>query len=243
MVVIFVAGLRVAIQRNRELSQRLEQHGLALRERPDDPLRLQKIVRESNADALFERMWLASKIGRDITDRKRSEAQISVLAREAEHRAKNLLANVGAMVDLSQSDTTEGLKEAIKGRIEALASVHSLFAQTRWAGAELGSLVKQELSPYSRDAETRTRVHGPPVMLKPDVAQAIAVALHELATNATKYGAISVAPGQVRLEWMSNDAAQARLSGHHIGYWKEAVLDENLTLQWAPKRIFGVDAR
>jgi two-component sensor histidine kinase len=72
---------------------------------------------------------------------------------EAEHRAKNLLASVKAMVRLSQSDTRDGLKKAIEGRIEALANVHSLFVQSRWTGAELGSLVKQELSPYSRAGE------------------------------------------------------------------------------------------
>jgi two-component sensor histidine kinase len=143
----------------------------------------------------------ASKIVRDITDRKRSEAQISVLAREAEHRAKNLLANVKAMVHLSHSDTSEGLKKAIEGRIEALAKVHSLFAQSRWTGAELGSLVQQELSPYSRDRGTRTRIDGPPVMLNADLAQSVAVALHELATNAAKYGALSVEKGNVRVEW------------------------------------------
>jgi PAS domain S-box-containing protein len=143
----------------------------------------------------------ASTIARDITERKRSEAQISILGREAEHRAKNLLANVGAIVQLSQADTPDGLKEAIAGRIEALANVHSLFANSRWAGAELGSLVKQELSPYFHDREKRMQIDGPTVVLKPDVAQAMAVALHELATNAAKCGALSVAEGQVRVEW------------------------------------------
>jgi PAS domain S-box-containing protein len=107
-----------------------------------------------------------SRIARDITDRKRSEAQISVLAREAEHRAKNLLANVDAMVCLSNSDTADGLKETIRGRIRALANVHSLFVQSRWTGAELGSLVKQELSPYARPGEMRTLSIGPIVILK-----------------------------------------------------------------------------
>jgi two-component sensor histidine kinase len=109
------------------------------------------------------------------------------------------LANVAAMVQLSQADTPDGLKEAIQGRITALARVHSLFAKSHWAGAELDSLVKQELSPYSRDG--RTQIDGPSVMLKPDLAQAIVVTLHELATNAAKYGALSVARGQVRVEW------------------------------------------
>jgi PAS domain S-box-containing protein len=158
----------------------------------------------------------ASKIARNITDRKRSEAQMSVLAREAEHRAKNLLANVNAIVGLSQSDTPDGLKEAIAGRIGALASVHSLFAQSRWTGAELGTVVKQELAPYSRDGGMRTRIDGPTVMLKPDLAQAIAVALHELATNAAKYGALSEAKGQVRVEW--SRATDGRL----VLRWAEA---------------------
>jgi PAS domain S-box-containing protein len=158
----------------------------------------------------------ASKIARDITEHKRSEAQISVLAREAEHRAKNLLANVGAMVQLSQADTPDGLKKAIAGRIAALASVHSLFAQSRGTGAELGNLVKQELAPYSRDESMRTKIDGPTVVLKPDLAQAIAVALHEFATNAAKYGALSVPEGQVRVEW-SRPAG-----GHLVLRWSEA---------------------
>jgi PAS domain S-box-containing protein len=156
----------------------------------------------------------ASKIARDVTERKRSEAQISVLAREAEHRAKNLLANVGAMVQLSEADTPDGLKKAIAGRIAALASVHSLFAQSRGAGAELGSLAEQELAPYSRDE--RKRIDGPIVVLQPDLAQAIAVALHELATNAAKYGALSVPEGQVRVEWSRS------ADGRVVLRWTEA---------------------
>jgi PAS domain S-box-containing protein len=159
----------------------------------------------------------ASVIARDITERKRSEAQISVLAREAEHRAKNLLANVRAMVHLSEANTPDGLKEAIEGRIEALANVHSLFVQSRWTGAELGSLIKQELAPYSRDGETRTEFDGPTVMLKPDHAQTMAVALHELATNAAKYGALSVATGNVRVEW-----SRADTDGALVLRWTEA---------------------
>jgi PAS domain S-box-containing protein len=153
----------------------------------------------------------ASTIARDITERKRIETQVSVLAREAEHRAKNLLANVKAMVRLSQSDTPQHLKEAIEGRIEALANVHSLFAKSHWTGAELGSLVKQELSPYSRNGHMVTVIDGPTIVLEPDLAQTIAVALHELATNAAKYGALSVATGRVRVNWSRSADAGARL--------------------------------
>jgi PAS domain S-box-containing protein len=153
---------------------------------------------------------------RDITERKAHEQHVDLLTREAEHRAKNLLANVGAMVQLSQADTPDGLKKAIGGRIAALASVHSLFAQSRWTGAELGTLVKQELSPYSGEREVRTRIDGPAVMLKPDAAQAVAVALHELATNAAKYGSLSVVKGHVRVEWLHSADGQLVLR------WTEA---------------------
>ena len=144
----------------------------------------------------------ASKIARDITEQKRSQEQIATLAREAEHRSKNLLANVQATVNLSQSDTSEGLKQAIEGRIQALANVHSLFVETRWIGAELSTIATQELAPYSEKDETRVRIDGPQVLLEPDAAQAIAVTLHELATNAAKYGALSAAKGQIDLKWL-----------------------------------------
>jgi PAS domain S-box-containing protein len=151
----------------------------------------------------------ASKIARDISEQKRAREQIATLAREAEHRSKNLLANVQATVMLSQSDTPDGLKQAIKGRIQALANVHSLFVATRWIGAELSMIATQELAPYSAESERRVRIDGPQVLLAPNTAQAIAVALHELATNAAKYGALSSPEGRVALEW--THAADGRL--------------------------------
>jgi PAS domain S-box-containing protein len=143
----------------------------------------------------------ASKIARDITESKRNEAQIAILAREAEHRVKNILATVQATVHLTQSDTPDGLKQAIEGRIQALANVHRLFVESRWTGAELDSLVKQELAAYCQEGETRARIDGPTVLLEPTTAQTVAVTLHELATNAAKYGALSVANGGVEVEW------------------------------------------
>jgi PAS domain S-box-containing protein len=143
----------------------------------------------------------ASKIARDITERKRSEEQIRLLAREAEHRAKNVLATVQATVQLTRSDTAEGFRQAVQGRIQALANVHRLFVETRWAGAEIHSLVTEELAAYSRDREARVQVFGPKCLLEPSTAQAIAVTLHELATNAAKYGALSVPDGNIQVDW------------------------------------------
>jgi PAS domain S-box-containing protein len=157
----------------------------------------------------------ASKIARDITEQKRSQEQIAILAREAEHRSKNLLANVQATVKLSHADTVGGLKDAIEGRIRALANVHSLFVEARWIGAELTTIATQELAPYSRTGEAiRVRIEGPQVLLRPDIAQAIAVVLHELATNATKYGALSTADGAVELKW--SHETDGRLTLHWI---------------------------
>ena len=143
----------------------------------------------------------ASKIARDITERKRNAEQITLLAREAEHRANNVLATVRATVTLTQADTPDGLKQAITGRIQALANVHRLFVQSRWMGADLRSLVTEELSPYCQDGETRARIDGEHLLLKPNMAQAIAVTLHELATNAVKYGALSVPAGKIQVQW------------------------------------------
>jgi PAS domain S-box-containing protein len=143
----------------------------------------------------------ASKIARDITEQKRIQRQIATLAREAEHRAKNMLATVQAAVNVSHSDSCEDLKQAIEGRIQALANVHSLFVESRWIGAELSRIATQELAPYSERDETRVRIDGPEVLLAPNTAQAIAIVLHELATNAAKYGALSVTNGQVDLKW------------------------------------------
>jgi PAS domain S-box-containing protein len=143
----------------------------------------------------------ASKIARDITEQKRSEAQIAILAREAEHRAKNLLTTVQATVHLTQADTLEGFKRAIVGRIQALANVNSLFVQSRWKGAELRSLVTQELAPYCENEGTRVQIAGPDLLLEPSTAQTMAIILHELATNAAKFGALSTLEGHVQIEW------------------------------------------
>ncbi len=144
----------------------------------------------------------ASKNARDITEQKRSRDQIAVLAREAEHRSKNLLATVQATVHLSKADTPEALKQAIEGRILALANVNSLFVESRWIGAELSAIARQELAPYCTNDEKRVRMEGPEVLLEPNAAQAVAVILHELATNAVKYGALSVPRGLIDLTWV-----------------------------------------
>ena len=157
----------------------------------------------------------ASKIARDITQQKRSQEQITALAHEAEHRSKNMLATVRAIIHLSQSDTTQGLKQAIAGRIQALSNVHSLFVDTRWVGAELSAIAAQELAPYAEIDRTRMRIDGPSLSLNPTAAQTMAVVLHELATNAAKYGCLSAAKGHLELTW------QRRTDGQLMVRWAE----------------------
>jgi PAS domain S-box-containing protein len=147
----------------------------------------------------------ASKIARDITDQKRREEQINLLAREADHRTKNLLALAQATVHLTNGETAAELKKAIEGRLRALANAHTLLAQSRWAGADLRHLALEELSPYCADDDgqdgSRVRIKGPSLMLEQQPAQAIALALHELTTNAVKYGALSIPSGRIAVSW------------------------------------------
>jgi two-component sensor histidine kinase len=120
------------------------------------------------------------------------------------------LAVVLATVRLSNSDTSDNLKQLIEGRIDALAKVHTLFVESRWAGAELHRLATQELLAYSGGKEPRVRIDGPAVMLEPSTAQTTAISLHELATNAAKYGSLTAAGGHVEISWSLT--ADGRLS-------------------------------
>jgi PAS domain S-box-containing protein len=159
----------------------------------------------------------ASKIARDITERKRAEEHRALLAREAEHRTKNILATVLAVVSLSRSDTTEGLKRAIEGRLRALASVHDLLVQSRWKGAELSAIVMRELAPYLGDNDARAVVDGPSVSLEAEAAQALAVTLHELATNAAKYGSLSVPAGKIEVTWLKSADGEVVINWRETG--------------------------
>jgi PAS domain S-box-containing protein len=136
----------------------------------------------------------------DITDRKDAEERQALLAREVDHRARNALALVQSIVRLTRSDTIKSYIAAVDGRIGALSRAHTLLAQSRWQGADLARLVDEELAPY-RMGETEITASGPDVSLEPRTAQTLALALHELSTNAAKYGALSVMSGCVQLTW------------------------------------------
>jgi PAS domain S-box-containing protein len=159
----------------------------------------------------------ASKIARDITDRRQAEKKISYLARETEHRTKNILATVQAAVQLTHAETVAEFKKSVEGRIQALANVHRLFVESRWAGAELHELVTEELAPYRRGDGTRVSIEGPKLLLEPNTAQIVAVVCHELATNAAKYGALSVGDGRIAVTWAFTSDGRLVLRWNEIG--------------------------
>jgi len=164
-----------------------------------------------------DRVLGASKIARDITEQKRAQEQVQLLSREVDHRAKNLLTIVSATVHLSQGRTSHELKAAIQGRIQALSNAHTLLAETRWVGVHLGSLVREELRPYHSDQTLRTNISGPDLLLGPSQAQSLAMLFHELATNAVKYGALSVPAGCVQVDWAQEDDGRLLLRWTEIG--------------------------
>jgi PAS domain S-box-containing protein len=146
---------------------------------------------------------------RDITERKRREQHVHVLLRELVHRSKNLLAVVQAMArqTAAGSPSLEDFQRKFAARLQALSMAHDLLVSQDWRGASMSDLVRAQMS-YCLDVgcvDTRTRVEGPHVMLKPEAAQNIGLALHELSVNALTHGALSLAEGRIELGWRIED--------------------------------------
>ena len=136
----------------------------------------------------------------DVTERKRAEDRQGVLVAELDHRVKNVLATVSAIIAQTQeaSGSHVDFVSALNRRINSLARTHELLSESNWRGASLAEIVRREFAPYATgNAEAR----GPSVTLKAEATQAVATVLHELTTNAAKYGAFSNRAGRVSVQW------------------------------------------
>lgn len=156
----------------------------------------------------------------DITERKESEAHLRLLMRELTHRSKNLLAVIQAMARQTarHSGSVNDFLDRFGARLQALATSHDLLVQESWHGASLQSLVQLQLGHYLERADPQIAFEGPAILLKPEAAQGLGLALHELATNAAKYGALSTPAGRVAIRWRRLPASE----GHGVELtWEE----------------------
>ena len=139
----------------------------------------------------------------DVTERKESEAHLRLLMRELTHRSKNLLAVIQAMARQTarHAGSTDAFLNQFAARLQGLAASHDLLVRESWHGASLRELIQSQLAAYFADGEGSIVLDGDPVALKPEAAQNLGLALHELAVNAAKFGALSVPQGRVAISW------------------------------------------
>jgi len=158
--------------------------------------------------------WVASLL--DVTDQKQAQEREAILLLEIQHRSNNLLAVIQAIAHQSfaRSNSLEEAKTAFESRLQALARVDRQLMQSNWQGVDLREIVRQELEPFA----DRSTVDGVKVVLGPKQAQNFSLALHELATNASKYGALSNGFGRVEIAWTITGNG----GGHELRFrWRE----------------------
>jgi two-component sensor histidine kinase len=154
----------------------------------------------------------------DISDRKRSEAHIRFLLSEVNHRSKNMLSVVSAIVRQTRAATHEDFVERFSGRIQGLAASHDLLANNEWQRIALIDLLRAQLAPFEGLIGSRILFDGPRLDLSAAAAQCLGIVTHELATNAAKYGALSNQDGCVEITWkLENSAAD----DHFVIRWTE----------------------
>lgn len=149
----------------------------------------------------------------NVTERRAAAARQALMAREVDHRAKNALAVVQAMLRLTRADSVTTYAAAVEGRIGALARAHALLADASWTGAALRLLLTRELAPFLAPGGVgtaqRVALAGPDLLLPAGAAQGLAMVVHELATNAMKHGALSSPDGEIVVDWEADCHAGA----------------------------------
>lgn len=157
----------------------------------------------------------------DVTERKENEQHLRLLMRELTHRSKNLLAVIQAMARQTarHAGSIDDFVEIFSARLQALSRSHDLLVQESWHGAALIDMVRSQLGHHIDRENSQVSVTGPNIFLKPEAAQNIGLALHELSTNAAKYGALSVPSGHVDITWARR---MAEAGGGFELSWRES---------------------
>ena len=139
----------------------------------------------------------------DISERKRAEQHQQVLLHELQHRVKNILATISSLAArmLRNTSSLQEFSAAFQERLRAMGRMHDILSQRSWIGADLSRLIDAAVSPYATAKGSNIELSGPDVLLKPDVASALGMVLHELATNAAKYGALGNPDGRLQISW------------------------------------------
>jgi two-component sensor histidine kinase/integral membrane sensor domain MASE1 len=160
-----------------------------------------------------------------FAERRQAEARQDLLIAELDHRVKNVLARVAviAMHTRQSSMTMDEFVQALDGRIQSMAAAHSLLSQSRWGGVGLTDLIRRQLAPYTTDANTQ--IGGPEVMLTAAETQAVAMVIHELVTNAAKYGALSSPDGRVSVSWDRTGTGPPVAPPVQCGYGSSLIRD------------------
>jgi PAS domain S-box-containing protein len=160
----------------------------------------------------------ASKVGRDITERKHAEGLQQLLIGELNHRVKNTLATVQSIANqtVHRAKSPSDFAASFGGRLQSLAKTHSLLTQSTWQGAELSELIRDQL-PFGDGEDERITCSGPLVMLNAQAALHLSLVLHELATNAIKHGALSDRRGRLSIRWMVRTETERKL----VLQWQE----------------------
>ena len=158
------------------------------------------------------------------------------LTRELNHRVKNTLANVLSIIALTRrrASNLDDFATSLEGRIRALSATHDLLTQSEWGTTPVRMVLEAELAPYAQGAEAHVAMDGPDVELAPNDALSLGLAIHELATNAAKYGALSTPEGRVHVRWELLGEDRARIAWHERG-------GPELDPEARRKRGFGTD--
>jgi two-component sensor histidine kinase/CheY-like chemotaxis protein len=164
----------------------------------------------STAEQVLERIW-------NWIDSERTAERERLMIREIDHRAKNALAVVQAVIRLTLAEDISSFRDKIEGRVAALMRTHDLLSTKRWEPIEFGILVHREIEAYRPEGNDFIDLQGSRVLLRSEQAQTIALLLHELTTNAAKYGALSMPGGRLSVHWSLQD-------GSLVVEWNETLL-------------------